>query len=194
MVRGSCWRLLAPDADGDVQMDVVIGNKAVLEVAGKARVSGSVNTLRDRSVQQCLAIGGLDDIQRRPSTTSGCHAFYVRAECALMVFAGGGAHGEGDKGSGQGGPFAEAAGGRRPQIVQGPRAPGYSLEANKESKVTGIGTRPPVAPVGAEMLLAQKCCPPPQDAARLRPCHQLGEIVGFGALPCCWFSSVLVRH
>jgi hypothetical protein len=32
--------------------------------------------------------------------------FYVRAEGTLVVFADGSAHGERDKGSGQGGPFA----------------------------------------------------------------------------------------
>jgi hypothetical protein len=106
IVRGLLGRLLAPDADSEIQMDVVIGDKAVLEVASKARVGGGVNALRDRSAQHRLGVGGLDDVQRRPSTMAAGKTFYVRAERTLVVFSDSSAHGERDKGSGQGGPFA----------------------------------------------------------------------------------------
>ena len=105
MVRGLPVRLLVPDADSEIQVDVVIGDKAVLEVAGKARVGGGVNALRDRSAQHRLGVGGLDDVQWRPATMAAGKTFYVRAEGTLVVLADGSAHGEGDKGSGQGGPF-----------------------------------------------------------------------------------------
>ena len=68
MVRGLRGRLLAPDADGEIQMDVVIGDKAVLEVARQARAGGGVSALLNRSAQHRLGIGGLDDVQRRPPT------------------------------------------------------------------------------------------------------------------------------
>jgi hypothetical protein len=105
MVRGLRGRRLAPDADGEIQMDVVIGDKAVLEVARKALAGGGMNALLDRSAQQRLGIGGLDDVQRRPPPVAAGKAFYVRAEGALVVFADAGAHGEWNEGSGQGGPF-----------------------------------------------------------------------------------------
>ncbi len=105
MVRGFLGRLLAPDADGEIQMDVIIGNKAVLEVARKAGVGGGVNALRDCSAQHRLSVSGIHDVKRRPPTMAAGKTFYVCAEGTLVVFSDGSAHGERDKGSGQGGPF-----------------------------------------------------------------------------------------
>src|SRR6478735_3711545 len=104
-------------------MDVIIGGKTVLEVAGQALVGGGVNALRDRSAQQRLSVRGLDDVQRRPATIAAGQTFYVRAEGALMVFANGSANAEWDKGSGQRKSFHEAAGRRRPGIDKPTAAP-----------------------------------------------------------------------
>lgn len=41
-------RLLPLDADFEIQVDVFVPDKAVLEVPGKARVAGGVNAFRDR--------------------------------------------------------------------------------------------------------------------------------------------------
>ena len=45
VVRGLRGRLLASDADGEIQIDIVISDKAILEVAGEARVRSGVNAL-----------------------------------------------------------------------------------------------------------------------------------------------------
>lgn len=45
------------DADDKVQVDVLIGDEPVLEVAGKTRVGGGVIALRDRSAEKCLGVG-----------------------------------------------------------------------------------------------------------------------------------------
>jgi len=101
VVRGLRGRLLASDADGEIQINIVISDKAILEVAGEARVRSGVNALSDRSSQQRLGVGGFDDIQRRPPAMTAGKTFYVRAERALVVVADSSAHGERDKGSGQ---------------------------------------------------------------------------------------------
>jgi len=56
-------RLLRVDANCEVEVDAFVGDKAVLEVAGKARVAGGVSTFRDCPPQQCMRVGGLEDVK-----------------------------------------------------------------------------------------------------------------------------------
>jgi hypothetical protein len=100
-------RLLPLEADCEIQVDVFVRDKAVTKVPGKARVAGGVNAFRDRPPQQSVSVGGLDDVQWHPTTMARGETFYVRAEGGLVTFADRSAHGERDKGNGQGGPFAE---------------------------------------------------------------------------------------
>lgn len=97
--------LLPLDADGEIQVDVRVGCKAVLEVARKTRIGGCVYALRDRSAEESLGAGGLKHVQRRPTTVGGSEAFKVGAEGAPVVVADRGAHGERDEGSRQRCPF-----------------------------------------------------------------------------------------
>ena len=106
------------DADDEIQMDVLIGHKAVLEVAGKTRVAGGVIALRDRSPQKCLGVGRPDHVQRRPTAVAGGEAFYVGTEGARKVVADCGAHGERDESCRQKWSFHGATDGRSPSATR----------------------------------------------------------------------------
>jgi hypothetical protein len=137
IVRGLRWRRLLPlDADCEIQVDVFVRDKAVPKVPGKARVAGGVNAFRDRPPQQSVSVGGLDDVQRHPTTMAGGETFYVRAEGALVILADRSAHSERDKGNGQGNPFAEGNRSTTLHLEQGSGSLCYSTEAGKESELT----------------------------------------------------------
>ena len=63
------------DADGEIQIDALVGDKAVLKVQGKTRVGDGVIALRNRSPEESRGVGGLDDVQRRPTAVAGGEAF-----------------------------------------------------------------------------------------------------------------------
>jgi hypothetical protein len=89
------------DADDEIQVNAFLGEKAVLEVACKARVGGSMNALWNRTPEESRGVCRFDDVHRHPATVADGEAFQVGAEGVDVVLADCGAHGEWDEGGGQ---------------------------------------------------------------------------------------------